>query len=68
MEPYTIALLVLLASAVAAVLFTVAVVFLVDRTADRERSGTAGPAGGDAGEAGPNGNGAPGAGRAGGEG
>ena len=68
MEPYAIALLALLVSAVAAVLFTVAVVVTVDRTADRERRGTAGLTGGDAGEAEPGGNHIPGAGRAGGKG
>ena len=38
-EPYAIALLVLLASAIAAVLFTAVVVVSVDRLVDRERSG-----------------------------
>jgi hypothetical protein len=68
LEPYWIALLVLLAFAVAAVLFTVAVVVAVDRTVNRERRGTAGLAGRDAGEVEPDGNDAPGAGRAGGKG
>ncbi|MDP9476646.1 MAG: hypothetical protein M3R38_13340 [Actinomycetota bacterium] len=68
MEPYAIALLALLASAVAAVLFTVAVVVAVDRTVNRERRGTAGLAGRDAGEVEPGGGDVPGAGRAGGEG
>ncbi len=68
MEPYWIALLALLASAVAAVLFTVVVVVTVDRTVDRERRGAAGLAGRDAGEAEPGGNDVPRAGRRGGGG
>jgi hypothetical protein len=65
-EPYAIALLVLLASAVAAVVFTAVVVVLVDRSVHREERGAVGPAREGAGGAEPGGNDAPGAGRAGG--
>ncbi len=68
-EPYAITLLVLLASAIAAVLFTVVVVVAVDRLVERERRGAAeGPAGEGAGRAERDDGDARGAGRAGGEG
>ena len=65
LEPYAIALLALLAFAVAAIVFTVAVVVVVDRSVDRERRDAAGPASEGAGREDRN---ATGAARAGGEG